>query len=600
LKSLNPFRRFAGILKIYQHNIGSRWYILVLLSILVAMAEGLGISMFLPLLMNLGINKIPEGEAELIFYNALKYFSIENSLFGILFIICILFITKGILTFIHGGYTGYLLSDLAKKLKEQLFVAYCEADYCHFIKNNSGHYMNVFSQQANHFALSFNRFSNFISFSVMAIFYVSLSFLMAWKFALMAIIVGVVFLMLFRFLNELMRKLSLKSTSEESHVNKLLIQALHGFKYIASTNQSNHLKEGVFQSTRRLKNYGFQSWLGVATTQGVREPILILTIIALIMIQVVFFKGSVSTIFVVILIFYRTINSCISIQTSWQGLMSMMGSVEMVNNELKTMKQNQELSGSLSIQELRESIELKNISFSYDEKQGPVLKGVNISIPANNTIAFVGESGAGKSTLVDLLTLLLKPQSGNIYIDGVNTKDVENISWRDQIGYVSQEAVIFDDTIANNICMWQGDTTSDPDLMRDIKTVASQSNIDIFVDSLLEGFQTIVGEKGVLLSGGQKQRLFIARELFKKPNLLILDEATSSLDSETEVNIQKSLDALRGRMTVVIVAHRLSTIRNADKIYVLDQGNVIESGTYNELILNSKSKLTKMIKIQAL
>ncbi len=212
----------------------------------------------------------------------------------------------------------------------------------------------------------------------------------------------------------------------------------------------------------------------------------------------------------------------------------------------------------------------------------------------------MGESGAGKSTLIDMMTLLLRPKQGEIYIDNINSKEIDIPSWRSQIGYVSQETVVFDDSIANNICLWKGDFENDEEVRERVQKAAKRAYAHDFIENLNQGYQTIVGDRGVRLSGGQRQRLFIARELYKNPNLLILDEATSSLDTESERFIQKSIDALKGSMTVVIIAHRLSTIKNSDLIYVIEDGNIIENGTYDELTLNRKSRFAKMVAIQSL
>jgi subfamily B ATP-binding cassette protein MsbA len=290
----------------------------------------------------------------------------------------------------------------------------------------------------------------------------------------------------------------------------------------------------------------------------------------------------------------------IGIQDDWQKTMEKIGALEMVVNEFEVLKHNREKSGDKKIDKLSQGIELQDVDFRYDNNDENILKSVNIEIPINKMIAFVGESGAGKSTLIDTLTLLLKPQSGNIYIDGIESSEIEVGSWRSQIGYVSQETVVFDDTVANNICLWKGDYENDPDVRERVQEAARRAYADEFIQDMSEGYQTVVGDRGVRLSGGQRQRLFIARELFKNPNLLILDEATSSLDTESERYIQKSIDALKGSMTVVIIAHRLSTIKNSDLIYVLEKGRIIESGTYNELSLNSDSRFAQMVAIQSL
>jgi subfamily B ATP-binding cassette protein MsbA len=192
-----------------------------------------------------------------------------------------------------------------------------------------------------------------------------------------------------------------------------------------------------------------------------------------------------------------------------------------------------------------------------------------------------------------------RPSKGKLYIDGVLNSDIKKSSWRSQLGYVSQDSVIFDDTVANNISMWENDINKDK-LNENLINAAKQANILDFINSLPNGFNTLVGDRGILLSGGQKQRIFIARELFRNPKLLILDEATSALDSESEKNIQNSVELLQGKITVIIIAHRLSTIKGVDKIFLLDNGEIVESGSYDQLMNNKNSKFSDFAKLQIL
>jgi subfamily B ATP-binding cassette protein MsbA len=178
--------------------------------------------------------------------------------------------------------------------------------------------------------------------------------------------------------------------------------------------------------------------------------------------------------------------------------------------------------------------------------------------------------------------------------------EIDLMSWRSQVGYVSQETVVFDDTVANNISLWDGEYANDPDLRRRVQEAARKAHAHHFIEELPNGYETIVGDRGVRLSGGQRQRLFVARELFKQPNLLLLDEATSALDTESERYIQQSIDDLQGEVTVVIIAHRLSTIKNVDYVYLLDEGRVIEQGSYDDLRRHEASRFREMVEMQSL
>ena len=263
----------------------------------------------------------------------------------------------------------------------------------------------------------------------------------------------------------------------------------------------------------------------------------------------------------------------------------MIGSIELINEEYKKQKINSVKKGEMKIELFSKGIEFKNVSFNYDNCS-TCLNNLNLKIKAKSTLGIVGESGSGKTTLINLITLLNNISKGKLLIDGIPSTQINKESWRAQIGYISQETVIFDDTIANNISMW--DDNYERIENRLIK-VAEQANILDFINSLPKGFNTKVGDRGVQLSGGQKQRIFIARELYRKPALLILDEATSSLDTKAEKKIQKSIENIQGDLTLIIVAHRISTIRNVDKIIILEEGIIKDFGNYKDL--KSKSKL---------
>ena len=227
---------------------------------------------------------------------------------------------------------------------------------------------------------------------------------------------------------------------------------------------------------------------------------------------------------------------------------------------------------------VRDGIELRNVSFKYGCRDN-VLDEVDLRIPAGKTVAIVGESGCGKSTLLKLLTRFYDPTEGQILFDGVDSRDVELESLRARIGLVSQEPFIFNRTIRENIAVGQADAN-----MQDIVAAARAAGLDGFISGLPQRYETVIGERGANLSGGQRQRLAIARALLRNPDVLIFDEATSHLDTATERAIQQSLKSTLAGKTVILVAHRLSTIRQADVIYVMDEGQVAESGTHHELI----------------
>ena len=240
-------------------------------------------------------------------------------------------------------------------------------------------------------------------------------------------------------------------------------------------------------------------------------------------------------------------------------------------------------SGNLSKINIKSDIFFDNISFKYENSELPILNNINLKISSGEFVALVGMSGCGKSTLVNLIPRLYNPSNGSIKINNVDIKDIKLKTLREQISYVGQDIVLFNDTVRNNILYGQRDVADD-DINRSLERAYAKD----FVDEMPDGINTVIGENGILLSGGQRQRLAIARAFLKNAHILIFDEATSSLDSVSEKFIQKALDELKLGKTTLIIAHRLSTVEKANNIIVMDNGSIIESGTHNELIEKKK------------
>lgn len=234
--------------------------------------------------------------------------------------------------------------------------------------------------------------------------------------------------------------------------------------------------------------------------------------------------------------------------------------------------------GASAIENVRGYVTFQDIWFAYDEGR-PVLKDISLEVSAGETVAVVGPSGAGKTTLINLIPRFFDPQQGKILIDGMDIKSIQKQSLREQIAIVPQDVHLFGTSIKENIRYGKLDATED-----EIRQAAKDANALEFIDNIPEGLNAKVGEKGVKLSGGQRQRLAIARALLKNPGILLLDEATSSLDSESEAQVQEALERLMNNRTTFIIAHRLSTVQHADRIVVIDDGNIVQQGTHNELM----------------
>ncbi len=600
---MNTFGDLLKYLKIYRRYIGRRLYLVFALAVATAFAQSFGITLLLPLLrasQTGGGDPEDMGTAEQYLQALLETLGIADAMGGILLFIAAVFVGKGALSFAKQGYTGYLQAQLLRELKTKLFDAYSAMEYRYYLEENTGHFINVINQRVNRFFGSFKQFVGFLTDTITTASYFAFALAITWQFTLLAIGIGAGMLFLFKYLNAYVRSLSRKRSVEASTLNTFLVQALQSFKYIASTGQIGHLRDEVTDSVGRLTGYQFRQNLAGALTGSLKEPVSVLLITGIIALQAVVFEAPVAPIFVALLLFHRGMQSMMSIQSSWQSTMNSIGSVEMVVDDLEQARAHEEPTGTRTLGPLSEGLVFDGVHYAYNEEDGDVLRDINITVPANHTVALVGESGAGKSTLVDMMTLMLRPRAGEIRVDGVPHDEIDVASWREQIGYVSQETVVFDDTIANNISLWRGDIDKDPALRERVIDAAERAHADHFIRDLPDGYQTVVGDRGVRLSGGQRQRLFVARELFKRPNLLLLDEATSDLDTASEQHIQDSIDALQGEVTVVIIAHRLSTVKNADRIYVLDDGEVVEADSYHELRAREGGEFREMVEMQSL
>ena len=299
------------------------------------------------------------------------------------------------------------------------------------------------------------------------------------------------------------------------------------------------------------------------------------------------------SILISLLLFYRGLGHLVSLQGASTAFTSQATSIESINTILKEFKDNEEPLKTTPIEKIN-TIDVKNIEVVLGNKT--VLKNINLNIPRKTSIAFVGESGAGKTTLANVICGLQIPHRGEIIVDEKSLYEANLSSYRNKIGYITQEPVIFNDTLFNNVSFWDEKT---PESINKFYKVMDMVSLRKFVEELENKEDSFLGNNGILISGGQKQRISIARELYKDVELLIMDEATSALDSETERHIKDNIDMLHGKFTMVIIAHRLSTIKNVDKVYLLEKGKIMNSGSYTELIKSSE-KFRKMVELQEL
>ena len=308
------------------------------------------------------------------------------------------------------------------------------------------------------------------------------------------------------------------------------------------------------------------------------------------------FEGKIeSEIFLVFLFaFYNVISPAKSFSSAYYNIQKGLAAVERVDQVLEVKSDIVDTENALQLKDFKEEITFKNVSFKYPANDEYVIKNLSITIPKGKVYAIVGVSGAGKSTFVDLLPRFHNVTKGEILIDGKNLNEYKIKDLRNLMGIVSQEAILFNDSIFNNIQFGsEGQVTKE-----EVEKAANYAHAHHFILETEKGYETIIGDRGSKLSGGQKQRLTIARALLKNPPILILDEATASLDSESEVLVQEALEKVMKGRTSIVIAHRLSTIQNADQIIVMKNGEIVETGTHNEL-LGMDGEYNKFVSLQA-
>ena len=576
--------------------IGIKLVLLVLLNLLSAVIESIGILLFIPFLSQLtATSTSPPDRIQQLLSTFFASWNITVTIGFTLGLLVFVFVLKGVMVFFLSAYRQMLLNRSVQNIREALIAEYADVDYRYALRQSAGFFGNLAVFETERACAAMEGFCNALASLITAgIFFVIAFFLHSALSLFMLLGVGVSFVLL-RKLSARARQYSVRITSLSTRLNEFLIQTLQAFKYLKATARfapfQSQLSKICADSSQTRNKLGLVN----AALAGVQEPLLVICLACIFYYAVVIGRSHIASVMVSVLFFYRCMIEIGHFNRHWQWLSSQAGGLELVWKAVREIGRHRERKGGAVVARFYEQIELRDVSYVYEAQ--PVLRDVNIRIGKNTSVAFVGASGAGKTTLVDLLTGVLKPEQGAVYVDDKDLHTLNLSRYRESIGYVEQETIVFDDTIANNISM-QWDHSADAQTRARIEQAAHGSYCDEFIERLPEGYNTRVGERGLRLSGGQRQRLAIARELFKQPDILILDEATSSLDSQSEAYIQQSIERLRGSLTIVIISHRLSTIKHVDYVYVIEQGRIIEQGTFSELSGLQGSTFRRMCELQ--
>lgn len=561
--------------------------------------DGFGLSLFIPLIQvasndNPSYDSAAESLGEFGFLiRFIEPLGIQLNLSLILsFLVCIFFL-KGIFKYLEMMFRVILQIRFTKKIRYELVDRLEFISYEGFLNLNGGRIQNTMSGEVNKVLLGFNFYFNTVQGIILLLVYMGLALLSNFQFALMVSLGGYLTSFLFKALYKRTRRYSIE-VSEISHLfQSLLVQSIHFFKYLKATSYFNDFKSQLKEKINETENIQRKVGKYNAISISSREPLVILIVGVVIWAQTVLIGSSLTSIILSILFFYRSLNYLLTVQTSYQGFINQIGAFESIDSLLNEFKLHEEVIYEINSLDNDLEFKLSKVSFNYPNSPN-ILSNLSLIIEPRKSYAFVGLSGGGKTTLVNLIIGLIHPKNGEFLVNGVLRNNINIKDYRRKFGYITQEPVIFNDTIYNNITFWAPKTTENISLFWKVLDLAHLKQV---VEESSNGEDTVLGDNGMLFSGGQKQRISIARELFKKSSILIFDEATSALDSETESIIQTNIDNLKGKLTIIVIAHRLSTVKNVDKLILLEKGRIISSGTFDEVLFQSDS-FKKMVNLQ--
>jgi subfamily B ATP-binding cassette protein MsbA len=588
---LSTFVRYFAVFYRYARL---RLLALILLNLLSGYAEAFGIAVFFPLLTS---GNLESGAIGAVLSAIFRLLHMPASVGGALVVLIVLFAIKGAFQFFAGAYQYLLSSSITRSLRARIIDRLRDADYAQMARLNTGTLTNVVGNEVNRTTLAFVWYTKLFPSLLNVVIFSTVVFLIDWRLTLTCGVMGLAALLILVPASRLARRYSETTTRENSNLTALFIQTVHAFKYLRATDTFDLFARRISRSADDLAHAEYRNGVIYSLVLALAQPLSVIFFALVLFSRGATHGVAIAPMLVSLLYLYRILAEVFAAQGTWQVFANFTAATDAVEQTVTTLAASQESRGKEPFAAIARTLACRSVSFGYEASR-PLLDSVTLTIPRFSTVAFVGESGAGKTTLVDLLIGTLRPTSGAVLVDDRDLAQLDVQAFRARVGYVPQDVVVFDDTIANNISLWSC-ATSDAGCRDQIARAADMAQCTDFVTAA-GGFDAVVGERGTKLSGGQRQRLAIARELFKHPDLLVLDEATSALDSDSERAIQRSIDLLKGRMTILIVAHRLSTIRNCDVIYVLHGGRVVEQGRYDELFAVADSRFRRMCELQQL
>lgn len=591
-------KKLLGHFMYFYRYIGRRVLFALVLSLLVGILDSLGLSMFLPLLQMIDpksdVDPAKLGKLRFLL-DGMSSLGLSLTIGSVLLLLCIFFSFKGFAQYFRNAYQVVLQQYFIKKIRFQLIRLFDSISYKYFAIADAGRIQNTLSGEVDRVSRAYQTYFTALQNVVLVIVYVGFAFFLNFRFALLVVAGGTISNLIFTRLYKKTKGASRNLTQESHGFQNLIIQRVANFKYLKATGSQKAYSKKLADSVTKIEENNRKIGVLGAILSASREPLLIFVVSAVIFIQTEWLGAALGPILVSLMFFYRALNYLMVVQTQWNLFIAVSGSLTNMTEFTDELRHNREADGDIAFGHFSKAIGLTNVSFGYS-KDVPVLNDISITISKNETVAFVGESGSGKTTLVNLLAGLVTPDRGTLQIDGTNILSIRRDSYQSRIGYITQDPAIFNDTVFNNVTFWADPTEEN---IRRFREAIEKASIAEVINAMENKEHTMLGTNGINLSGGQKQRISIARELYKDIDILILDEATSALDSETERAIQENIDNLKGKYTILIVAHRLSTVRNADRIVLMDKGRIENTDTFSGLMASSPN-FARMVKLQEL
>lgn len=577
-----------------------RLFIAIFVNFGIGILDGIGLSLFLPLLELISQEgeRLPSNSS----LGGMKYvlvlfefFKVELRIDTVLLFIFVFFLLKGIFFFIREYIYVIYRSRFIEKIRLDSIHGIVELNYENYLTTSKEKIINTLNAETERVNRAYTAYFDTLKSLMLLLVYLSLAFIANTEFSIIILVGGILSNILFRKIYKLTKEVSKRITSDMHSYQGMTIELIEAFKYLKTTRFirefslkiDNKIQE-IEGSNRRIGYYN-------SVLASVREPLNMMVICLVIYIQVEFLSRSMGGIVLSLLFFYRGLNYTLNIQTYWNRFLNMSGSLDNYLSFEEELQQGKLLSLGKNSLTRSPVINVQNLSFGYNKGQ-TILTDINLHIRANSIVGIVGRSGSGKSTLLNLILGLHSSFRGRITYNGTDIRQISEESLRSDIGYVSQESIIFNASLFENITLWAKPTNSN--IIRFNELCKDLGLLEV-VNSFENGKDSIIEYGGSVLSGGQRQKISIARELFKDPKILVLDEATASLDSLSENDVKLMLENLRGKYTILVIAHRLSTIRNVDEIYLIDKGKLVESGRFDQLY--EKSKLFKdLVELQTI